>query len=309
MYTISHMETLVLDGKSYVKASKAARDLGYATDYVGQLCRSGKVTAHLIGRTWYVNPDELSSHRVEKKRMSRVKAREQAHKSIEEHRTKVAKEPKVYKNIEIQYEQDSNELIPQTKKLKVQQSVIQSNDADQDLDMHPEILNEGEKVQMSGKISVEDLNDGVADSETTTLTPTVMHSQAGTPSVESLFKTAPAEAEAVKEEPVIEAAHTAIDFNTKLAAHNVSLESLTELNSEVRVEQSSITAVEESIAKIQTAGSIIPYVLVTFSILLVSTISIFFSLSLVYTNEGVPNIETAYNFSLDKTLSLLRLKI
>ena len=46
------MEVLVLDGKNYVKASKAAKELGYATDYVGQLCRSGQVDAHLIGRTW-----------------------------------------------------------------------------------------------------------------------------------------------------------------------------------------------------------------------------------------------------------------
>ena len=64
MYTQWYMEILVLDGKTYVKASKAAKDLGYATDYVGQLCRNDQIDAHLIGRTWYVTKAIQSAKRL-----------------------------------------------------------------------------------------------------------------------------------------------------------------------------------------------------------------------------------------------------
>jgi hypothetical protein len=119
------MEALVLDGKSYVKASKAARDLGYTTDYVGQLCRSGQVDAHLIGRTWYVDQEQLGAHRVEKKRMSRVKAREQAKALIASSRAETrhaahgTSTRKTAKNGPISYEPDEAPLIPETRKLSI----------------------------------------------------------------------------------------------------------------------------------------------------------------------------------------------
>lgn len=168
------MEVLVLDGKNYVKASKAADSLGYASDYVGQLCRSGKVDAHLIGRTWYVNQDELTTHRVEKKRMSRVKAREHARKSIEEHRLKIQETQNNYKNIDIQYEKDNEPLIPKARKLDVF-SIVSRGQEDEveesDIGDEREILNKGDKVLMSGDLTVVDVTDGSVDSDTVFLTP------------------------------------------------------------------------------------------------------------------------------------------
>ena len=114
------MEVLVLDGRKYIKASKAANELGYTADYVGQLCRRGKVSAHLIGRSWYVDQDELSMHRREKKRMSRIKAREQAKRSIEAHRKKINSPKETYKNITILYEEDHSDLIPETRRIEVE---------------------------------------------------------------------------------------------------------------------------------------------------------------------------------------------
>ncbi len=64
------MEVLTIDGLEYVKAAHAARAFSYTTDYVGQLCRTKKVTAKLVGRTWYVNLDSLTSHK-----QQRVEAR------------------------------------------------------------------------------------------------------------------------------------------------------------------------------------------------------------------------------------------
>lgn len=62
-YIIESMEdTLILEGKTYVSSRRAAEVTGYATDYVGQLCRNGKVTARRVGRSWYVEEDSLKRH-------------------------------------------------------------------------------------------------------------------------------------------------------------------------------------------------------------------------------------------------------
>ena len=165
------MEVLVLDGKNYVKASKAARELGYASDYVGQLCRTGQVDAHLIGRTWYVNQDKLGTHRVEKKRMSRIKAREYAKRSIEEHRTKSLTKQNSYENVGISYERDDSELLPDVKKLQVTAEKSKNHyiEHPKNEDQQMIIENEGEKVSMSGVLKVTDATYGDVDSDTTIL--------------------------------------------------------------------------------------------------------------------------------------------
>jgi hypothetical protein len=179
------MEVLVLDGKNYVKASKAARELGYATDYVGQLCRGGHVDAHLIGRTWYVNQEELSTHRVEKKRMSRVKAREQAKKAIEEHKTKTQNTQNTqntYRNLDIQYESDTEDLIPKVRKVPVASLPVVHGGRSMEVDeLETDDLtyeNKGEKIQMSGTLDVVDVTDGLVDEDTVFLTPRIRHSTA-----------------------------------------------------------------------------------------------------------------------------------
>jgi hypothetical protein len=167
------MEVLVLDGKSYVKAGKAAKDLGYATDYVGQLCRTGKITAHLIGRTWYVDPEELGNHRFEKKRMARTKAREQAKKAILEHRVKVTDTQKNYRNIDIQYDADDEALIPEVRKVKVESLPLGKLGYQEkpEYDNETTVINKGEKVLMSGRIAVTDVTDEPIETDTVLLTP------------------------------------------------------------------------------------------------------------------------------------------
>jgi hypothetical protein len=66
------MDVLNVDGRSYVKSSVIARELGYTMDYVGQLCRSKKVKAKLFGRTWYVERDSIESHKVSRYRSTNV---------------------------------------------------------------------------------------------------------------------------------------------------------------------------------------------------------------------------------------------
>ncbi len=57
------MEILSIDGKSFVKASRLAKEFGYTSDYIGQLCRADKVDAQLVGRSWYVDRESLQSHK------------------------------------------------------------------------------------------------------------------------------------------------------------------------------------------------------------------------------------------------------
>ncbi len=167
------MDTLVLNGKTYTRASKAARNLGYTSDYVGQLCRSGNVDAHLVGRTWYVHEEELSQHRVEKKRMARVKAREQAHKSLEEFRSKNPPEiQNSYKKLAIRYEPDSGELIPKVeKKLSVIASVPKNTEIVEEDTPPYQLENEGKKVIMSGTVAVVDAEEEEKYAGFTVLTP------------------------------------------------------------------------------------------------------------------------------------------
>lgn len=56
-------DSLILEGKIYISAKRAAKIINYAQDYIGQLCRSGKLDCKMIGRSWYVTEESLLSHR------------------------------------------------------------------------------------------------------------------------------------------------------------------------------------------------------------------------------------------------------
>ncbi|MGE5541398.1 MAG: hypothetical protein ACM3TU_03960 [Bacillota bacterium] len=57
------MDELALDNKKYLSSKRAAQVTGYAKDYVGQLCREGRVQARLVGRNWYVLESSILEHR------------------------------------------------------------------------------------------------------------------------------------------------------------------------------------------------------------------------------------------------------
>lgn len=54
---------LYFDGKQYISSSRAAKISGYVNDYIGQLCRDGKLECRMVGRSWYVSLDSLISHK------------------------------------------------------------------------------------------------------------------------------------------------------------------------------------------------------------------------------------------------------
>lgn len=57
------MDEIVIGDKVYVSSKRAAKITGYAKDYVGQLCREGRVEARLVGRNWYVLESAVREHR------------------------------------------------------------------------------------------------------------------------------------------------------------------------------------------------------------------------------------------------------
>jgi hypothetical protein len=57
-------QPLVMDGKAFISSAQAARLVGYTKDYVGQLCRAGKLDAKLIGRSWYVSEESITQHKL-----------------------------------------------------------------------------------------------------------------------------------------------------------------------------------------------------------------------------------------------------
>lgn len=56
------MEELEIQGKKYISSKRASEITGYAKDYVGQLARGGKVPAQRVGRSWYVDEEEIRRH-------------------------------------------------------------------------------------------------------------------------------------------------------------------------------------------------------------------------------------------------------
>lgn len=59
----SLMDELIIGEKAYIPSKKAAEITGYAKDYIGQLCREGRVEAKLVGRSWYVLESSIREHR------------------------------------------------------------------------------------------------------------------------------------------------------------------------------------------------------------------------------------------------------
>ncbi len=276
------MEVLVLDGKEFVKASKAAKELGYASDYVGQLCRSGKITAHLVGRTWYVNTLELSNHKTEKKRNSRVKAREYAKKTIEEFRQKASVEKQnIYKNIDISYEKDDTDLIPKTRKLQVNFQRVE-NSGIQDSSESPGFVleNKGEVFLNEGNISVVDASEDAEDADAVFLKPKIIKTK------KIPLRTAVLEE---KHEEIQELPSTK-SFVEKLGIEN---EEISEENSEVidDVSGESEYFLESSVSKAETQEDIVkslwlPYLLFSFLVLVSVVTSMMLKLVYIYQSES-----------------------
>ncbi|MBI2046505.1 MAG: hypothetical protein HYT28_03760, partial [Parcubacteria group bacterium] len=54
--------TIIIDGKKYISSKKAVRLTGYTNDYIGQLCRAGKVPGKVFKHRRFVEEESLLTH-------------------------------------------------------------------------------------------------------------------------------------------------------------------------------------------------------------------------------------------------------
>lgn len=57
-------DSLILQDKKYISAKRAHELFGYSTDYVGQLCRAGKLDCKMVGRSWFVEEQSIIQYRL-----------------------------------------------------------------------------------------------------------------------------------------------------------------------------------------------------------------------------------------------------
>ncbi len=172
------MDVLKVGSKNYVKASVIARELGYTTDYVGQLCRSNKVDAKLFGRSWYVEKDSILEHKSNRYRTTGVKSikaiREASSDATDDQETTVPvsnkKEQRFYIHNSLKpsprYVQDDTELLPQIQKkqgnLRVEladsSAISITSSSEKYIFDTPELP----AIKFKGSLTVTDIADGVA---------------------------------------------------------------------------------------------------------------------------------------------------
>ncbi len=288
------MEVLVLDGKNYVKASKAARDLGYTTDYVGQLCRSGQINAHLIGRTWYVDQEQLGTHRVEKKRMSRTKAREQARALIQSTRAQSTASQNTSRNIPISYENDASPLIPETRKLSISSELYTVVPESEEHSMNV-IENKGKKILMSGDLKIVDVTDAPLEEDTIILRPHIMRSQPV-----SAAKKAPVQS--VRVTPVLES-DAEIPIVSPAAPAPVRF---TDRLQETTDEPAELPQNTPQVSNGGSKYSFFMHALLHIAILGIVLASLPAYMTLTYDSEKVPMTESKLNFSIAEAIKIFQ---
>ncbi|MDB5239111.1 MAG: hypothetical protein JWO00_446, partial [Candidatus Parcubacteria bacterium] len=55
--------SISVNGRQYISASRASEITKYSRDYIGQLCRAGKVPATMVVRSWFVDLDALITYK------------------------------------------------------------------------------------------------------------------------------------------------------------------------------------------------------------------------------------------------------
>ena len=55
--------SLILQDKNYISAKQVQSLFGYTSDYVGQLCRAGKLESKMIGRSWFVTEQSIIDYK------------------------------------------------------------------------------------------------------------------------------------------------------------------------------------------------------------------------------------------------------
>jgi len=190
---MNDMEVLELDGKTFMKATSVARELGYTSDYVGQLCRSGKIDAHLVGRNWYVDKDSIRDHKSSRYRSSKKKTQEALKTSLKDSdeaepvkvriatsspkTTDVREEARHFYGRmsvpKVKYNEDGSELIPSltqrevgtTQKLNVRPVDAEKVRIEKTTRSYKMEASELPKIRFEGELSVEEAAEAAKEAE------------------------------------------------------------------------------------------------------------------------------------------------
>ena len=122
------MDVIKVGNTNYIKASVIARELGYTSDYVGQLCRNRKIDSKLVGRSWYVDEASIREHKQSRYRSTQAKSLDAIKVDIHTIKQELAAEKKApqggsfYSHSTLKpvttYVSDETELLPQVSKIK-----------------------------------------------------------------------------------------------------------------------------------------------------------------------------------------------
>lgn len=173
------MNVITINGVEYTRASILGKEFKYTADYIGQLCRGHKVDAQLVGRTWYVNPLSLKSHK-----KSRYTKSGEVDKTIEYNveinKSRIDVVPTLNKNTlkktrandnfvkridwkPVKYEFDESDLLPDLKNAKkklnidlAESTTVSVDSVNVNTTMVPEPL---PTVSLSGTLKIASLNE------------------------------------------------------------------------------------------------------------------------------------------------------
>jgi len=106
---VDNTDKITLGEKRYVSVKKAAALAGYTTDYVGQLCRSGKLDATRIGHNWYVEESSLG----ERKPFSLKPIESKYNKAEKTKENKIGQNRNIFKSPFVIYSKDERSLLPE----------------------------------------------------------------------------------------------------------------------------------------------------------------------------------------------------
>ncbi len=174
------MNTITINGVEYQRASILGKEFKYTADYIGQLCRGHKVDAQLVGRTWYVNPLSLKSHKKSRYVKSTSDEKTIEYK-VEINKSRIEVEPQISKNTfktvhpknnnfarridwkPVKYEIDEADLLPSLKDNKTrlnvdlaESTVVPIKSIYENVQMQPEPL---PTVSLSGTLKIASLNE------------------------------------------------------------------------------------------------------------------------------------------------------
>ncbi len=150
------MDNISLKGENYIKSSKIAAELGYTTDYVGQLCRGGLVAATLVGRTWYVSEKSIKEHKKNRYRSNQAKSFTAIRKLVEDHKDKRS-DNLMNRTVSVAaYEEDSEPLLPRIEKVVQKIAYYENESVSEELEessVSVKIRKPEPKIHYTGRVS------------------------------------------------------------------------------------------------------------------------------------------------------------